>query len=234
MFFVTFVTKYKNIFMEEKITKCSLFNNVSQDEIQTLFSKSRHVRKKYSKDSIIVFQNDVCVNLIILYSGKAIAEKINYGGKNLLVEELIAPRIFAPAFLYIKHNYYPVSVYALETCEVLMIPRDEFMKMLQANSTVLLNFLEIISEQTYFLNKKINILNLSLKGKIADFLLHQMRISGKDVVDMISHQRLADMFGVARPSLTRCLAEMQVDKMIGLEKKKVRIINRQALRNLAE
>lgn len=234
MFLVTYVTKFKNYFMEDKLLKCNLFKNVSKENIQSLLKQTRYITKKYSKDSIIVFQNDVCVDLIILYSGRAVAEKINYSGKIMVVEEFTAPRVLAPAFLYIKNNYYPVSVYAMESCELIMIPRKDFMSILQKNSQILFNFLEIISEQTYFLNEKLNVMKLSLKGKIAKYLLNQKQKKGKDIVEIPSHQRLSEIFGVARPSLTRTLAEMQADKMISITHKKVQILNTPALRNLAE
>jgi CRP-like cAMP-binding protein len=220
--------------MEEKIAKCSLFKNISKDEIQALLNPTRYKTKKYSKDSIIIFQNDVCVDLIILYSGRAVAEKINYSGKIMVVEEFTAPKVLAPAFLYIKNNYYPVSVYAMESCELIMIPRKDFMSILQKNSQILFNFLEIISEQTYFLNEKLNVMKLSLKGKIAKYLLNQKQIKGKDIIEIPSHQRLAEIFSVARPSLTRSLSEMQADKMISIANKKVHILSTPALRNLAE
>ncbi len=220
--------------MEDKIAACKLFQNVSIEEVNQLLSQIKYVKKSYSKDSIIVFQNDVCVNLIIMYTGKAIAEKINYSGKTIVVEEFIAPRIFAPAFIFIKDNRYPVSVYALETCEVILIPRNEFMNILQQHQQILFNFLQIISEQTYFLNNKLNVSKLSLKGKIANYMLNQVKNTKKEVFTMISHQRLADLFGVARPSFTRTLAEMQKDKTIVMDGKEVRILNMQVLRNLAE
>jgi len=220
--------------MEDKIAACKLFQNVSIEEVNQLLSQIKYVKKSYSKDSIIVFQNDVCVNLIIMYTGKAIAEKINYSGKTIVVEEFIAPRIFAPAFIFIKDNRYPVSVYALETCEVILIPRNEFMNILQQHQQILFNFLQIISEQTYFLNNKLNVSKLSLKGKIANYMLNQVKNTKKEVFTMISHQRLADLFGVARPSFTRTLAEMQKDKTIVMDVKEVRILNMQVLRNLAE
>ena len=152
----------------------------------------------------------------------------------MVVEEFTAPKVLAPAFLYIKNNYYPVSVYAMESCELIMIPRKDFMSILQKNSQILFNFLEIISEQTYFLNEKLNVMKLSLKGKIAKYLLNQKQIKGKDIIEIPSHQRLAEIFSVARPSLTRSLSEMQADKMISIANKKVHILSTPALRNLAE
>ncbi len=220
--------------IENKIIASKLFQGIDTKQVRQILDSVRYTKKNYSKDSIIVFQNDICVNVVILYSGDAVAEKINYGGKVEIVEEFTAPSILAPAFVYIKDNRFPVSVYATNKCEVLFIPRDDFMNVMQRNTQVLINFLQIISEQTYFLNKKLNIYKLSLKGKIADYLLTQMKIHEKDTFNMVSHQRLADLLGVARPSLSRTLTEMQKDKTILIDKKKVKILIPQALRKLAE
>lgn len=220
--------------IENEIIIPKLFQGVDTESVKQILSGIRYTKKTYSKDSIIVFQNDICVNVVILYSGTAVAEKINYGGKVEIIEEFTTPIILAPAFVYIKDNRFPVSVYATSKCEVLFIPRDDFMIVMQRNTKVLINFLQIISEQTYFLNKKLNVYKLNLKGKIADYLLTQMRMQGKDTFDMVSHQRLADLLGVARPSLSRTLTEMQQDKIILIDKKRVKILIPQALRKLAE
>ena len=150
------------------------------------------------------------------------------------MEELQAPRVLAPAILYIKDNRYPVSVYAVEACEVILIPRDEFLRILQKNKQILFNFLEIISDQAYFLTKKLALYKLSLKGKIADFILQQRDKSGNNEIKMWSHQRLAYLIGVARPSLSRTLLEVQQENILEIENKMVKIKNLTALRKLAE
>lgn len=220
--------------MEEEILASRLFKGISIEELRELLKHTLYVKKSYSKDSIIVFQNDRCINMILLYKGKAIGEKINYAGKVIVVEELHAPRVLAPAILYIKDNRYPVSVYAVEACEVILIPRDEFVRILQTNKQILFNFIEIISEQTYFLTKKLALYKLSLKGKIADFILQQREMSDNNEIKMWSHQRLANLFGVARPSLSRTITEMQQENIIEIENKIVKIKNLPALRKLAE
>jgi CRP/FNR family transcriptional regulator, dissimilatory nitrate respiration regulator len=221
--------------MVEKIISCRLFEGFKAEELNVLFKNTYYRIRHFKKGEIIAFQEDECNDLLILVSGTSIAQMVNDFGKLIVVEELNAPKLLAPAFLYAEQNRFPVNVLASEECELLMIPRSEFTSLLQKETRILFNFLKIISAQSFFLSEKVMFFGLKgLKGKIASYLLEQCPPSKSSIEMVETQQELADKFGVARPSLARSMTEMVNDGLISVNKKIVTILDKRALKRLAE
>ena len=78
------------------------------------------------------------------------------------------------------------------------------------------NFLQLVSDRTLFLSKKLNAFALqSLKSRILNYL----RMHGT----ILNQQEVAQILGVARPSLERALSELASEGCIRIEKKEMRI-----------
>lgn len=159
---------------------------------------------------------------------------MNLAGKYLLVEELYAPKVIAPAFLFNKENRYPVTVNATKVCSVLIIPGQDFIRLLQKNKQLLFNFLSIISNQVVYLSQKVKLSNISIKGKIANFILSNCEEGATVFTSGYTQQKLADLFGVARTSVARCFSEMESAGIISVKNKKITIYNKQQLKDLVE
>ena len=219
----------------DKIITNPLFKGLSASDVEALLGSIHSFSRKYKEGNLIVFRDEVCENLMILYQGTAVAEMINNMGKHIIIEKMAPPKLLAPAFLYASQNRYPVDVVAQEDCQTLVIPRDELTRIMQKNEKLLFNFLEIISAQTVFLSNRVKLYGLnSLKGKIAHFILSQSTASQKTFKMPFTQQELADIFGVARPSLSRVLSEMVQEELICMDNKTIQILNYSALAKLAE
>lgn len=220
--------------METELIKFDLFKNFTADEIKDLMQNTFVTKREYKKSDIIVNQDDTCDALILLYLGKTVSEMLNSQGRYIVIEELSAPKIFAPAFLFAPNNSYPVSVTALEPCKTVLIQRNDFVHLMQINTKLLFNFLGIVSQQTMFLSNKIKMLGLNrLKENIVHFILEQCG-EKNSFENPYTQQEIADRFGVARPSFARVIAELVQDDMISIDRKTIIIHNKQALKNLIQ
>lgn len=65
---------------------------------------------------------------MILLKGSVRGEMIDYSGRLIKVEDIIAPRAIAPLFLFGADNRYPVEVTANEATEVFEIPKESVLK----------------------------------------------------------------------------------------------------------
>jgi len=113
--------------------------------------------------------------------------------------------LLAPAFLFGVDNHYPVDIIANKETECIFITKFSFSKLLQISPAAQNNFLDIISGKAQFLSNKIKFLTLQpIKGKIADYLLRRTRGRLLNTINLpYSQDKLADLFGVTRPALTR-------------------------------
>ena len=147
---------------------------------------------------------------------------VNGEGKQVTIEDIEAPRLLAPAFIFATDNRFPVNILTVTPCEVLIINKEEFVGLMQKEPVVMQNFLRIISDRSIFLSRKLNSFALrNLKGRLAAYLLER---EGQH-----SQQEIADVLGVARPSLARVLAELIEEGGIKMDKRTIRIVDRELL-----
>ena len=99
------------------------------------------------------------------------------------------------------------------------------------NEQILSNVMNNISNRAQFLSNKLRFLSFqSIKGKIAHYLLQLSKRTGNDEFILPKSQNeLAEMFGVARPSLGRAMRELDKDGIIKAESKNVKIIDKNGL-----
>jgi len=212
------------------LSDCTLFKGLRVDEIESLLNDLTFQVKTFSPGSVIVFMNDPCTRLLIVSEGTVVAEMVNLDGRSIRIEELSAPCTLAEAFVFGRQNAFPVTVIAQTECSVISIPRDELMKLFSLNQSVLLNFLDAISNRTQFLTHKIRFLSFkTIKGKIASYVLDIAGDTLKTVTLPMTQENLANYFGVARPSLARALGELQDEGAISVNRKEISITDRSIL-----
>ncbi len=85
-----------------------------------------------------------------------------------------------------------------------------------------------------FLAEKLRLTQFStLRQKIAGYLVERASALKTDLVSLPTTQKsLAELFGVARPSLGRVIHELETDGIIARESRRIRIVDLERLRSL--
>ncbi len=213
------------------LVQCPLFSGLKEEQLSEVLSRSASRLSNFSRGDLIARAGDEVHFLHIMVKGSVKGEMIDFTGKVITIEDIFPPRPLAPAFLFGKQNRYPVNIVANETVTILSFPRDDFLKMMQTSEQILKNFADNVSSRGQFLSNKIKFLSFStIKGKLAQYLLD---LSGKENADrfLIPHSQtqLSELFGVARPSVGRAIAEMNHDGIIATEGKQVTLLDKTRL-----
>jgi CRP/FNR family transcriptional regulator, dissimilatory nitrate respiration regulator len=218
------------------LRECSLFNGMSDDEISGVLSGHMGRNKNYVAGSLILQAGDEVRFFHILLKGSVKGEMVDYTGKVIKIEDITPPRPLAPAFLFGSNNRYPVNITAVEDVEVLSIPRDRFLIMLQQSEKVLINFVNIVSSRGQFLSNKIKFLSFTtIKGKLAQYLLDLSVQNGSMRFTLpLSQSQLSELFGVARPSIGRAIVELNREGIIRTDGKQVQIPDPDRLSDLLQ
>lgn len=215
----------------EQLTSCQLFKGVTGEQLIDVFSKINYKVHSYKKGDIVAHQDEVCNNLIVLTEGSAQGEMIDISGKVAKIEDINAPSPLAILFLFGKKNRYPVQVTATTNIEVLVIPRQSVLAMLQLNINILTNYLDISAHYADVLSSKLYSMTFrTIRQKVIVYLLNLAKPDKTEVELDRSQNKLAEYFGVSRPSLARELTKMQDDGLITFERKKVSLINKKEMR----
>jgi CRP/FNR family transcriptional regulator, dissimilatory nitrate respiration regulator len=222
--------------MDELLTdlcKTQPFHGMGVSELKKLFENKPYRLKQFERDSYIAHSQEVCHDMLIVVMGSVRGEMSDFSGKKLKIEDIVAPRPLAAAFIFGRENRFPVDIIANEPSTVMVIPRDVLIFLLQHSETILKNYLNTISSRAQFLSGKIRFLSFkTIREKIANYILmHSAHDAHTFTLDQ-SQTELADFFGVTRPSLARTLTRMEEEGMIRTKRRQITIINRQKLNKL--
>ncbi|MDA3881351.1 MAG: Crp/Fnr family transcriptional regulator [Prolixibacteraceae bacterium] len=211
--------------MKYELLQLPLFEGVDEQEMERLFDEIIFQTKSFGTGSLVVSQGEECNRLMILTEGVVKGEMVGADGRSLKIEDLQAPTVLAPAFIFGKRNHYPVNIISYEEAKFVVIHKAELMKLFLSNATVLQNFLGMISSRAQFLSEKLRFHSFkSLKAKLAFYLLDEA--GGRTQFKLkYSQNELAELFGVARPSVGRAFMQLQSEGVIDVRYRQVQIID---------
>ena len=193
----------------KKLAEAPVFRGLSERFLENFIGRTPNALREFGIGDFIALQGTVCQSLYLLYSGRE--------GKQVTIEEIEAPRLLAPAFIFATDNRFPVNITTLTNCEVLVLNRTDFVDLMHREKIVMQNFLRIISDRSIFLSRKLNAFALQdLKTRLLAYL--------REHENPRSRQEIADILGVARPSLARVLSELADEGYLRIEKRKITVV----------
>lgn len=218
--------------MDQRLLSILLFNGLEELQLERLLSQIIFQRKSFGKDALVASQGETCDRLIILTEGTVKGEMTGSTGKSLKIEEMEAPMVLATAFVFGNRNRFPVNIITTGDSKFIVIYKNELLKLFQLNEQVLQNYLSMISSKAQFLSEKLRFHSFrSLKAKLAFYLINE---AGNNKSFKIKHSQseLAELFGVARPSVGRAFLQLQEEQIVDIRYKQVEITNFEKLSKL--
>lgn len=212
-----------------------LFFGIPDNEMETLINDVHYQIKHYNKNEVIAFSGDECKSLQMVVEGTVRGEMMDMAGRVLKIEDISAPRPLAVAFLFGQKNRYPVTITANEDVKILVLPRNSVIRLIQTSEIFLTNFMNAISNRAQFITDRLKFHSFqNLRGKLADYLL-ELDDENKGIVFLgTTQENLAELFGVARPSLSRTIRELHNEGLIIADGKRIEIVNREGLKKCIE
>lgn len=191
----------------ETLSQAPVFAGCERSTLEELAGSAGH-RLRHKEEGIhIAYMGDELTDAVILVEGTIYSSMTNQEGKEIVVETLTGPIMQAPAFLFAKESRFPVNVIAKTDCTILYIPKYAFRDWLHRNPQLMMNFIGIVSNRCQRLSQRLNDFALqSLKERVLEYLRLHQRID--------SVEWLAKVLGVARPSLSRVLSDLNAEGVI--------------------
>jgi len=211
----------------EVLRKMPLFKGISDNLITEILESSPHVIRFYKKGDFIAVEKGICKSLLALYEGIVQGYMTNNYGKKVVVENIVAPILAAPNFLFATKNYFPITAEVIsDSAKVVVINRDSFLDLMMKNKLLLTNYLNILSDKSIFLFSKLSDSSLkSLSGRMAKYFYQHHDNIG-------TQQQIADLLGATRPSIARVIKKFSDEKYIEVINHKINIINHERLKEL--
>ena len=212
--------------MHSALTFTSLFNGFTPDDIAGLLDRAGYEVRQASQGDVVVLKGAPCHTLLLLTEGTVRCEVPVSKGDPVPVERLRAPGIISPGLLYAPDNRFPVHWVAETLAVVVSVLRDDWTELLQQDKRLLKNFLGLLSDTTKPLSDKVIYRTFkTIRGKFSRYLLDLSEQCGSDTFRLpLTQREMADLFGVTRPALARAIGEMSAEGSIYVERKQVRIL----------
>ena len=187
--------------MECDLYSLPLFQGGDKAVIDKILQDTPVKNTHYGKGDIIAMQGYACRSLFLLCEGSAYARMISEEGRELTLDTLQAPEVLASSFIFSTKGTFPVTIIAASDCDIRILGRESVRRIILSDSTVMQNFLKVISDHSMFLS-----------NRLAEFALQTLssRIVGyiENNGPLNNLQETAFIMGVARPSLSRAVSQL--------------------------
>lgn len=215
----------------------ALFRSVDESTLASIAGHIGPTCRLITSGARIVERGTPMDALLLLLAGNAHAEIITGDGHAMIVESFRAPDVIATAMLFAPRPQFPVSLSADSDCTVAWLARNYLLELCQQHRGVLEALLADTGRRTAFLAARLRLTQFaSLRQRIAVFIAEEKTRHAADGAEYVhlthTRQELAEMFGVARPSLSRELGRMAEDGLIELDGARIRVLDRGALETL--
>ncbi|MFV0345017.1 MAG: Crp/Fnr family transcriptional regulator [Bacteroidales bacterium] len=210
----------------DRIKGNKILAGISDIELENIDGNVIYQLKRYKSDDVVALMDDEVAGQYFLTKGTIKAEMTDPDARSLKIDELHAPALIAPAFIFAGRNRFPVNVIAKTEIEIVFVHKTHLLSLLQSNQQILKNYLTIVSSRAQFLSQKIKFLSFqTIKGKYASYLIDNVVDGNTNLMLKESHEALSAIFGVTRPSLSRAVRELDQDKIIVARGKNVKILD---------
>lgn len=188
-----------------KMMETPQFEGVAEEELVDIMYANLQNIKHYKRGEIIAKQGDEIRSLLILTEGSV--NNLMGDKKKFIVKTLHAPNYLQPACVFATNSYCPTTIKAATDCELVIVNRENLIKYSRRNNQIMLNILSEISDRFDFLAKRLNEFStMTLKERLLKYIDENGPITNQTA--------LAQHMGVARPSLSRALSELQEEGKI--------------------
>ena len=221
--------------MYDLLLQLPLFQGLNRNRLDKLIEKTKFEFVKYPAKSRIISKNETCTHLKFLVSGKIRTEITNNNGKIHLNEELSAPNVIAPNYLFGIRTYYPFDIFAVEDTGIMQVDKKTFISLMQQEDIFLLNTLNITSNQSQRKYDSLSFLSSNnMIEKFASWILNFTNNRSENVQIICRQRDLYSFFGVQRSVFIHAMNELESRNIIKYTNKWVTILDRYSLQAIVK
>lgn len=199
-------------------------------------SKNRKI-KKYDKKEVIYHEDDYANYLYFIIKGKVKCIKTDYYGKDFM-NDIYGEGEFIGYITLFDQGEYNETATAMEPTEVAVIPRQDFLALVNKNRDVAATFIKMLSNNVRDKEKRLlQVAYAPLRERLAEAIInlkeqgHFQNETTKEMV--ISRLDLANIVGTAKESLIRTLSELKREGLVDTDGQEIRILDKVGLKKVA-
>jgi CRP-like cAMP-binding protein len=222
--------------MSEKIwflKRCTLFEQLTPAECRRL--ESQAVMRTFHRGEIIYFPSEPGQSVLVLLRGRVKIKAITPEGKETIFAFFEEGELFGELALLSEE---PRNEYAeaVEETQVLALPRQALLGIMQQRPDVALYITKLVGFRRRRIENRLrNILFRTNRERIVSLLLELLDSHGEkrgpfwEIRLQLSHQELANLIGSTRETVTLTLGQLQRDRLIRVNRRRITVLDRPRL-----
>jgi CRP-like cAMP-binding protein len=212
-----------------------LFRGLSAATIQQIAALA--IRRPYEPDAIVFSQGDPGDSLYGVVTGKVRISASTREGKEMFLNIMEPGDTFGEIAL-LDGNPRTATATTTATCELMIIPRAQFLALLQREPTVAIHLLQLLCQRIRWTSGQAeDSALLTVPNRLARRLLSLAKLHGqqspKGVQLIISQEEMGRFLGISRQAVNQYLQEWRAKGWVDVGRGKVTVLDEPALQTLA-
>jgi len=211
------------------LRKTPLFATLPDDDLRRVADLA--VSRRFAKKEAVFREGDRADGFFVVASGKVKVFKLSGEGKEQVLHVLEAGQTFAEAVIF-EGGGYPAYAEALTDAELLFLPKRPFVDLLERHPKVAIRMLASLSRWLKRMTDLAESLSLKdVETRLVFYLSEELKARGipaKDGAELelaIGKNVLASRLGTVPETFSRTLKKLQVDGLIDVRGKRIRIVS---------
>lgn len=216
------------------LEKSSLFRGIPAYEISNDLEKIFYRIVRYDKGRLIFRPMESATRIAVILEGRVEVQKLLTNGTKVNVSSFGAGEIIGAAAVFSRNRKYPCGIAALEPVTLMILQKEDLLKLMQKDIRIMENFATEIASAAYMLQQRLELFSYSgIAQKAAFWLLMQSKQSGKTKILIPgSVSKWAMLMNVSRSSLHRELKRLEEQSLISYTPPFIDILNPAGLQKM--
>ncbi|WP_160137785.1 Crp/Fnr family transcriptional regulator [Chryseobacterium sp. c4a] len=182
--------------------------------------------KHYKAGETIFWEEDIPLYYYQIEKGKIKLNNYTEDGKEFIQNIFSDGHSFGESLLFVERPY-PMNAVTIADSSVFRLPKASFLNLIQSNPEISLNIYQCLAERMYY--KYIMFYNLSFQNPVSKLKLlldylksyHDNNKAPYSFLIPLTRQQLASLIGLRVETVIRTIKQMEKDKIVKLEKRKI-------------
>jgi CRP/FNR family transcriptional regulator, dissimilatory nitrate respiration regulator len=216
------------------IARVPLFEGLPPEQIEDLAMIVTD--QVFRKGETIFSEGEEANGFYVAITGRVKIFKLSPDGKEQILHFFGPGEPFGEVPVF-TGQHFPANATAMEESRGFFFPRKSFVDLIKRNPSLALNMLAVLSKRLRRFAALIDDLSLKeVPGRLAAYLLYLSdQNKGAKVLELaVTKAQLASLLGTIPEALSRILGKLSSQGLIETDGRRIRILDREALRDLAE
>jgi CRP/FNR family transcriptional regulator len=216
------------------IARVPLFEGLPPEQIEDLAMIITD--QVFRKGENIFSEGEEAAGFYVVLTGRVKIFKLSLEGKEQILHFFGPGEPFGEVPVF-TGQHFPAHAEALEESRVFFFPRKSFVDLIKRTPSLALNMLAVLSKRLRRFAALIDDLSLKeVPGRLSAYLLYlsDQNKGSKDLELAITKAQLASLLGTIPETLSRILGKLSSQGLIETDGRRIRILKKEALQDLAE